>query len=81
MTRSAEQILTEAMELDQTERAELAMRLIDTLDSDTDSGWEEAWAKEIKLRLDRLDRGEVKCIPWEEARQIIRQGGEGGQTP
>lgn len=71
MTRSAEQILSEAMELDQTERAELAMRLIDTLDSDIAPGWEEAWAKEIDHRLGQLDRGEVKCIPWKEAREMI----------
>ena len=32
---------------------------------------EAAWAGEIQRRIDDLDSGRVKTIPWEEARRLI----------
>jgi putative addiction module component (TIGR02574 family) len=42
----------------------LAERLIASLDENAEV--EEAWAAEIKRRLDSIDRGEVELIPAED---------------
>lgn len=68
MTRAAEKILSEALELEESDRATLAGLLIESLDDEPDEGWEEAWAAEIQRRADQLDSGEVSTIPWEEVR-------------
>ena len=49
------------LSLPRGERARLAERLIDSLDEDPEI--EEAWAEEIKRRLDAIDRGEMEMIP------------------
>ena len=75
MTQIAEKILTEAMALDESERAELAAKLMDTLDPEIDTGYTEAWEAEIRERERQLDSGEVRAIPWEQARKMIEGGG------
>lgn len=52
------------LSLPKGERARLAERLIASLDEDPEV--EEAWAAEIKRRLDGIDRGEIEMIPAEE---------------
>ena len=52
------------MSLPKGERARLAERLIASLDEEPEV--EEAWAVEIKRRLDGIDRGEIEKIPAEE---------------
>ncbi len=68
MTRAAEKILSEALALEESDRATLAGLLIESLDEAPDEGWEEAWAAEIRRRVAQLDSGDVNTIPWEEAR-------------
>lgn len=68
MTGAAEKILSEALELEESDRATLAGLLIESLDDESDEGWEEAWAAEIKCRTAQLDSGEVNTIAWEEVR-------------
>jgi putative addiction module component (TIGR02574 family) len=53
-----------ALSLPRSERARLAERLIASLDEDSEV--EQAWAAEIRRRLDALDGGEVELIPAEE---------------
>jgi putative addiction module component (TIGR02574 family) len=53
-----------ALALPREERAQLARRLIESLDDDPQV--EEAWAIEIQRRLDAIDRGEVEMIPAEQ---------------
>jgi putative addiction module component (TIGR02574 family) len=53
-----------ALSLPKSERARLAERLIASLDDDSDV--EQAWAAEIRRRLDSIDRGEVETIPAEQ---------------
>lgn len=53
-----------ALALPRSERARLAERLIASLDENAEV--EEAWAAEIKRRLDSIDRGEVELIPAED---------------
>lgn len=68
MTRSARELFEEAMRLDPAERATLLRLLIDTLDSESEEGAEDAWRAEVKRRIGDLDSGAVEAIPWEELR-------------
>jgi putative addiction module component (TIGR02574 family) len=68
MSRNADEILKEALELPAEARAALADSLWDSLDQETDPGAEEAWLSEIRRRVAELDSGAVRGIPWAEAR-------------
>jgi len=67
----AKQLLTEALRLSDEERAALAGELIQSLDREVDADAEAAWSEEIRARLDRLDDGTAKTVPWAEARRRI----------
>ncbi len=76
MTREAAALLDEALKLSAEERAGLAARLLRSLDDEGDedfdqAAYDDAWGAEIQKRLDEVDRGEVKMIPWDEARRRI----------
>jgi hypothetical protein len=75
MTQTAEKLLSEALALNEAERAELAARLLETLDPSTDIDYVAAWESELQERIRQLDSGEVRAIPWTEARRMIREGG------
>lgn len=59
------------MSLPKSERARLAERLIASLDEDSEV--EEAWAEEIRRRLDGIDRGEIELIPAEDVMAEARR--------
>jgi putative addiction module component (TIGR02574 family) len=71
MNAIAKKLLDRALELEDTDRAELAALLISSLDPHIDHDVEAAWDAEIKRRLDQIDSGEVTTIPWPEARRMI----------
>jgi putative addiction module component (TIGR02574 family) len=79
MTVSAEQLLENALRLSEQERAEMAARLIDSLDPQVEPDAASAWNAEIQRRLEELDTGVVNPIPWPDARQMIL--GEGNDPP
>jgi putative addiction module component (TIGR02574 family) len=68
MTREVAELLREASQLPEADRAELAGRLLESLHGEPDAGLEAAWAEEIERRVRQIDSGEVKTIPWEEVR-------------
>ena len=68
MARTLDEIFRQAAELPSSDRAELAGRLLDTLDGETDPNVEAAWAEEVERRIRQVDSGEVKLIPWEQVR-------------
>jgi putative addiction module component (TIGR02574 family) len=73
----AKQLLTEALLLSPEARAALAGELIQSLDSEVDDDAEAAWSAEIHYRLDQLDAGTAKTVPWSEARRrILRAAGQ-----
>ena len=73
MTTKAQEILNQALQLGPKERAELASQLLSSLEGEEDGpDLHPSWSAEIKRRMDELDSGAVKAIPWEEARAIIR---------
>ena len=72
MNAEVSDLLKKALALPPEARAALAGSLLESLDDDPpDPGVEAAWADEIKRRIEELDSGKVKPIPWEEARRQI----------
>jgi putative addiction module component (TIGR02574 family) len=68
-------ILEQALSLPETERAELAAKLLESLDEGSDPDAEDGWAAEITKRAESVVRGEAKLVSWEdvdvEAAQIV----------
>ncbi len=74
MTNAADRILQDALGLSDKERAEIAARLIESLDADVGAdveGIEEAWAAEIERRCAALDAGKTGTTAWDEVRRQI----------
>ena len=62
MSLTTECILQDALALPEDQRAELATRLLQSLDRDVEPDAEEAWAVEIERRCATLDAGEVHIL-------------------
>jgi putative addiction module component (TIGR02574 family) len=62
-------ILKRVLEHPQEARAALAGSLLESLDETVDPSAEEAWALEIARRMDDLDSGKAKTVPWAEVRR------------
>jgi putative addiction module component (TIGR02574 family) len=71
MATSATELLKQALELKEEERAELASLLIESLDEPAEEGVEAAWVKEIERRMAELDSGSAKTLPWDEVREKL----------
>jgi len=71
MTPQVSEVLEKALKLSTQERGLLIDRLIESLDEGpAEQGVEEAWADEIKRRVDDVRSGKVKMIPGE---QVLRK--------
>ena len=57
------------MALPAAARADLASSLIDSLDETLDDDVEAAWQQEIAHRVEELESGKVRTIPWTEVRR------------
>jgi putative addiction module component (TIGR02574 family) len=75
MTTKAKKLLAEALLLSTAEREALAGELFESLETD-DPDAEAAWQSEIERRIAELDQGNVKPIPWSEARKMIFGDGD-----
>ncbi len=62
-----------ASQLSETERAELALTLIESLDGPAEAGVDEAWQVEIERRVGEIERGEVELIPGAEVFERLRR--------
>jgi putative addiction module component (TIGR02574 family) len=69
MTEQASNLLQKALTLSEEERAELACSLIDSLDATVDEDTANSWDLEIGRRVEDLDSGRAKTVPWEEVRR------------
>lgn len=67
-----EKLRTEALNLSETDRAELAQQLVASLDGARDPGAEEAWDAEILRRLAEIDAGTAKLIDRAEFSRRMR---------
>jgi putative addiction module component (TIGR02574 family) len=66
------ELLRDALSLPVEARAALVDSLIESLDVEVDDKVEEAWREEIHCRLQQIDSGAVRTIPWDEARRKLR---------
>jgi len=64
--------LSVALELPEHERAEIAVRLLESLEPEQE-GVDEAWAREIERRCAALDSGEAVTSDWNEFRSRIER--------
>lgn len=71
MNAAIQELLETALRLPESDRADLAASLIESLDQPFDADAQDAWAEEIHRRVAELDSGSVKTIPWDEACRII----------
>jgi putative addiction module component (TIGR02574 family) len=72
MTQLAEKIRSEALQLGDADRAELARTLIESLDSESDPDAEAAWDRELEKRLKKIDSGESTGRPAEDVLSELR---------
>jgi putative addiction module component (TIGR02574 family) len=78
MTKNTEVLLKDAMTLPEAERAELAARLVESLEPNPEADVEAAWHAEIGRRLERIDSGQAKFVSWPELRDRLRARLSGG---
>ena len=70
MPSKGTEVLKEALSLPPAERAEIAERLLSSLDPPSQEEMDELWGNEAEDRLDAFDRGEIEAIP---AKQVFEQ--------
>ena len=71
MKSEVSKILEAALKLPPEARAAIAGSLIESPDEEIDENAEAAWADEIARRVQDLDSGKAKTIPWSKARRSI----------
>ncbi|HVT88858.1 MAG TPA: addiction module protein [Tepidisphaeraceae bacterium] len=64
-------VIQEVMNLPESERLELAEALYQSVEGPSDPDARQAWSDEIARRLEKIDSGRGKVVPWEEARRQI----------
>lgn len=72
MSKRGTEVLEEALSLPPAERAELADRLLTSLDAPPNRRIDELWAQEAEDRLDAFERGEIKAVSAKEAFDAAR---------
>jgi len=72
MERNAVELLRDALALPEEARSALIDSLIESLDQTVEEGAEDAWRREIELRLQQVDEGAVELISWRTARERLR---------
>ena len=72
ITPQASEVLEKALALSTRDRGVLIDRLIQSLEDDpAEEGAEEAWASEIKVRVEEIRSGKAKMVSAEEVRRRI----------
>jgi putative addiction module component (TIGR02574 family) len=74
MTKATEELLAEALRLDEGSRAQLAAELLASLDGPTDPDAESAWQDEIERRVADLKAGKMNLEPWDKVKRRIEKG-------
>jgi putative addiction module component (TIGR02574 family) len=69
MTPEVSKLLERALTLSVEEQEALADSLISNLGGKVDEGVMAAWDAEIARRIEELDSGKAKTIPWEQVRK------------
>jgi len=71
MMHDSRKLFEEAMKLPPEARAALAGTLIESLEESLDDDALVQWEQEIQKRMQEIDQGKVRPMPWSEARRII----------
>ncbi|MGN6182959.1 MAG: addiction module protein [Thermoanaerobaculia bacterium] len=73
MTHHASELLDQVLNLPERDRAEIATRLLESLDTATQSEIDDAWATEIESRCAAVDDGSMQTSNWDEVRARIER--------
>lgn len=73
MSMTLEQIVTESHQLPREQLVELVDRLTIELHEEPDPAHDEAWAEEVRRRLDEIRSGKVQAVPGEEVMARARK--------
>lgn len=68
-----QQLLDEAMALPPEERAELAEKLLESLDAADQKEIDAAWAEEAQRRLGAVETGQMGTLPAQEAFRRLKE--------
>jgi putative addiction module component (TIGR02574 family) len=71
MTKAAEALLREAMKLGVMERADRVAQLLASLDGEPAEDVRAAWDAEIQQRIERIDAGAEKLLPWDDVERRL----------
>ena len=69
--RDTEELLAKVLELPLQERADVAARILESLDEGVDVDVDDAWARELERRCQAVDSGEVVTSDWNVLRRRI----------
>lgn len=68
MARDLKELIRDAVELPESDRATLAGVMLESLDPRPTPGVKAAWSKEIERRVREIDDGSVELLDWEAVR-------------
>jgi putative addiction module component (TIGR02574 family) len=68
MARDLKELIREAAELPESDRATLAGVMIESLDPRPTPEVKAAWSREIERRVREVDAGSVELLDWEDVR-------------
>jgi putative addiction module component (TIGR02574 family) len=71
MTREASQVLSEAMQLPESDRALIAQQLLGTLAPDSPAVSDDELEAELDRRLEEFQQDSTTAIPWSDLRQEL----------
>lgn len=71
---AVEELMQRALQLSVDDRELLVDQLLASIqNTPTDPNYDSGWLKELQIRMEEIDKGIVKPIPWREALAQIRQ--------
>ena len=68
MSTSTADLLKQALDLNEKDRAMLAGILIESLEEKPDEDLDEVWRAEVAHRVSELESGDVKAISWDDVK-------------
>ena len=68
MARNVKELIREAAELPESDRATLAGAMLESLEPKPTPEVKAAWSREIERRVQEIDAGTVELVDWEEIR-------------
>lgn len=71
MSRNAARVLSDALQLPEQERLEIASELLESVEGCTDPEWRTSWEAELAERAERVRSGQEPVAEWDEVRARI----------